>query len=135
MTLYFCLDDRNGMLFNHRRQSRDAAILEDIRSRLEGELLIDPISRVLVEPAEIPYHFAPEEITEPVQGSHFFAEYRQPGEWVNLASTVVLYRWNRHYPADQYFDIDLGAMGFVLSETADFPGTSHDTITREVYVK
>ena len=49
MTLYFCLDDRNGMLFNHRRQSRDAAVLEDIRSRLEGELVIDPISQRLME--------------------------------------------------------------------------------------
>lgn len=123
------------MLFNHRRQSRDAAILEDIRSRLEGELLIDPISAVLVEPAQIPYSYAPQEITEQMAGSHFFAEYRTPGNWVALASTVVLYRWNRHYPADRYFDIDLSAMGFSIYEIMDFPGRSHETITREVYVK
>jgi len=48
---------------------------------------------------------------------------------------VVCYRWNRHYPADQYFDIDLSAMGFALSESEDFPGKSHEKITREVYVK
>jgi len=135
MTLYFCLDDRKGMLFNHRRQSRDRAVMEDIRSGLEGELLIDPISRKIVETAQIPYSYAPSEITEQMQGCHFFVEERLPGDWVSLASTVVCYRWNRRYPADLYFDIDLSAMGFVLSETVDFPGKSHETITREVYVK
>lgn len=135
MTLYFCLDDRGGMGFNHRRQSRDAAVLEDIRSRLEGELLIDPMSRKLAEAAQIPYIIALPEITEEMKGLHYFAEERIPGDWIGLASTVVCYRWNRHYPADRFFDIDLASLGFVLSETVDFPGRSHETITREVYVK
>ena len=135
MTLYFCLDDRGGMLFNHRRQSRDAVILEDIRSRLDGELLIDPMSSKLVAAAEIPYCHVLPEITEQMAGLHYFVEERPVGDWVGMASTVVCYRWNRHYPADQFFDVDLTAMGFVLSETVDFPGKSHETITREVYVK
>ena len=135
MTLYFCLDDRGGMLFNHRRQSRDAAVLEDIRSRVSGPLWIDPISVKLMERAEMPCILAPEEITENVEDAHYFAESRLPGDWVALADTVVCYRWNRHYPADQYFDVDLTAMGFVLQETVDFPGKSHENITREVYVK
>ena len=135
MTLYFCLDDRGGMLFNHRRQSRDAAVLEDIRSRVTGDLLVDPFSAKLMERAQIPFAYAPEEITESIADGHFLVEARQPGQWVNFADTVVLYRWNRHYPADLYFDIDLTAMGFVLQETMDFPGKSHENITREVYVK
>lgn len=135
MTLYFCLDIRGGMAFNYRRQSRDRAVLADIRSRLEGELYIDPISRRLIEAAEIPCCYAPEEITEDMGGCHFFVEDRTPGDWVGFASTVVLYHWNRHYPADQFFTIDLPAMGFALAERVDFPGTSHETITREVYVK
>ena len=135
MTLYFCLDDRGGMLFNHRRQSRDAAVLEDIRSRITDTLWVDPISVKLMERAQIPYTQAPEEITEPMEDAHFFVEARQPGDWVSLADTVVCYRWNRHYPADLYFDIDLTAMGFTLAETVDFPGKSHENITREVYVK
>ena len=135
MTLYFCLDDRGGMLFNHRRQSRDAAVLDDIRSRISGDLWIDPISCKLMERAEIPWTAAPEEITEPVENAHFFVESRQPGDWISFADTVVCYRWNRHYPADLYFDADLTAMGFTLAETVDFPGKSHENITREVYVK
>jgi len=130
-----CLDERNGMLFNHRRQSRDSAVLEDIRSRVTGELGIDPMSRKLVAGAGIPYLFVLPEITEPIEGLHFFVEARKPGQWVGFASTVVLYRWNRRYPADMYFDIDLEAMGFHCVETAEFPGTSHEKITREVYVR
>jgi hypothetical protein len=135
MTLYFCLDIRGGMAFNHRRQSRDWAVLADIRSRLEGNLHIDPISRRLMETVEIPFCYAPAEITEGMEAFHFFVEDRIPGDWVGFASTVVLYHWNRHYPADQFFTIDLPAMGFALAERVDFPGTSHETITREVYVK
>lgn len=135
MTLYFCLDDRGGMLFNHRRQSRDAAVLEDVRSRIDGEFWIDPISAKLMDMAQIPYIFAPEEITDPIPNVHFFVESRKPGDWVLLADTVVCYRWNRHYPGDLFFDMDLKEKGFFLYEIMDFPGKSHETITREVYVK
>lgn len=135
MTLYFCLDDRGGMQFNHRRQSRDEAVLEDIRSRLTGELLIDPMSQKMVEQAQIPNCVVLPEITGDMADLHYFVEDRTPGEWVGLASTVVCYRWNRHYPADRYFDLDLTELGFSLAETSEFPGNSHETITREVYVK
>ena len=60
MTLYICLDDRDGLQFNKRRQSRDAAVLEDIRSQLTGNLLIDPFSEKLIREAEIPYVLPPE---------------------------------------------------------------------------
>lgn len=135
MHLYFCVDDRGGLGFNHRRQSRDAAVLADIRSRVTGELLVDPMSRVLMAQAEIPCCIALPDWDQPMPGVHYFVEDRQPGDWVGAAETVVLYRWNRHYPADRWFNIDLQAMGFHLAETMDFPGTSHETITREVYAR
>ena len=51
MTLYICLDDRNGLKFNKRRQSRDAALLENLRSQLAGNLLIDPCSEKMMQEA------------------------------------------------------------------------------------
>ena len=30
MTVIVCLDNANGMMFNHRRQSRDANVVKDI---------------------------------------------------------------------------------------------------------
>ena len=130
MTVYLCLDDRNGMLFNKRRQSRDSAVLEDIRSCIADVLTIDPFSEKLIAEAGIPYALAPEVLPE---DAHFFLENRPAAEVVSAASTLVIYRWNRHYPADVRFDADLS--GFTLQSTADFPGTSHDTITKEVYTR
>lgn len=37
MTVIFLLDDNKGMLFNHRRLSRDEKILEDIGASLNGK--------------------------------------------------------------------------------------------------
>ncbi len=129
MTLYVCLDDRNGMLFNRRRQSRDAAVLEDIRSSIPALLTIDPFSEKLIREAGIPYVLA-ENLRE---DAHFFLENRSAAEILPLAFKVVIYRWNKHYPADFRWDGDLS--GFTLESTAEFPGRSHDIITKEVYVR
>lgn len=129
MTLYICLDDRNGLRFNKRRQSRDAALLEDIRSRLAGKLLVAPGSETLMEQAGIPYVLPPETAQD------FFLEDVPSEEVLSGCSKVVIYRWNRHYPADVRWDPDLTERGFSLEETLDFSGKSHEKITREVYVK
>ena len=127
MTLYICLDDRNGLQFNRRRQSRDASVLEDIRSQLTGKLLIDPFSEKLIREAEIPYVLPPEEAAD------FFAEAVPSEDLLAKVMKLVIYRWNRLYPSDVRWEPDLNAMGFVLRETTEFPGTSHEKITREVY--
>ena len=127
MTLYICLDDRNGLQFNKRRQSRDSAVLEDIRSQCSGKLLIDPFSEKLIQEAGIPYVLPQEKAAD------FFAENVPSEEILEQTGKLVIYRWNRHYPADIRWEPDLAAMGFVLKETEEFPGTSHERITREVY--
>ena len=127
MTLYICLDDRNGLQFNHRRQSRDSAVLEDIRSRIREKLLIEAFSEKLILEAEIPY------VLPPDTAEDFFAEDVPSEEVLKSTQKIVVYRWNRHYPADIRWEPDWQAMGFLLTETAEFPGTSHETITREVY--
>ena len=69
----------------------------------------------------------------PETGEDFFAETIPSDDMLEQTQKLVIYRWNRHYPADVRWDPDLDALGFVLRETADFPGTSHEKITREVY--
>lgn len=130
MTVYVCLDDRNGMLFNHRRQSRDIRVLEDIRDSVPEVLTIDPFSEKLIAEAGIPYVLA-EAVLEP--DVHFFLENRSAAQVLESADRLVIYRWNRHYPADVRFDADLS--GFALQSTEQFPGKSHDTITKEVYTR
>lgn len=129
MTLYICLDDRNGLKFNKRRQSRDGAVLEDIRDRLSGKLLIAPYSETLIREAEIPYVLPPETAED------FFSEDIPSEEALAQTEKIVIYRWNRHYPSDVRWEPDLDSLGFRLAETGEFPGTSHEKITREVYEK
>jgi len=135
MTIYVCLDDRNGMQFNHRRQSRDAALLEDIRASIGEVLTIDPFSEKLIEKAEIPYTLAPEDLAQLPEDAHFFAEDRTAQALLPLARKLVIYRWNRHYPADLTWDTDPLEAGFTLAGQLEFPGSSHETITKEVYIR
>lgn len=132
MTLYLCVDDNLGLLFNKRRQSRDIRVLEDMAAPLAAPLTIDPFSEKLLADAGIPYCLACETLHE---DAHYFVENRCPQELIGQASTIVLYRWNRHYPADMYFTADLSAEGFSLAETLEFPGKSHEKITKEVYTR
>lgn len=129
MTVYVCLDNRDGMLFNKRRQSRDAALLADLRASLPDALTIDPFSEKMIRDAGISYVLAGESLPE---DAHFFLEARPASAVVPAASKVVIYRWNRHYPADVRFDADLS--GFTLESTGEFSGSSHEIITKEVYV-
>lgn len=131
LSVYVCLDDRDGMLFNGRRQSRDSRVFEDIRREITGELLIDSFSESLCRRAEIPYRV----VEGPLPGDgDFFLEARDPRE-AAAAQRIVIYRWGRHYPADVRWTLDLQKAGFSLTEQSEFPGSSHERIFREVYVR
>lgn len=134
MTCYVCVDDSGGMGFNHRRQSRDVCVLADIQRGIGDVLTIDVFSQSLVKEAGIPYVLAPEDLTTLPQDAHFFLECR-PAREALAADTIVLYRWNRRYPADTHWDVDLAQQGYTLLDTTEFPGKSHDTITKEVYTR
>ena len=129
MTLSVCLDRRNGISFNHRRQSRDRAVLRD----LALPVYIDNCSETLLTAENIPFLPAPADLTLLPPEGNFFLEARSPETVVPLARKVVIYRWNRHYPGDVYWNIDLEGRGFTLTEQTEFPGSSHQIITKEVY--
>lgn len=46
---------------------------------------------------------------------------------------LILCRWNRKYPGDLKFDLDLSA--YQMTSTEDIQGKSHDKITIEVWEK
>ena len=123
MTLMVCVDDKMGMAFNRRRQSRDRAVIEDMVRLAGGKpIAMAEKSRELFEGAGCAVE----------EGAAFrFIEFEAPSAYAERAETIVLYRWNRRYPADLRFDIDLSR--YTLTETVEFPGHSHEKITREVY--
>ena len=131
MTLIVCVDDRHGMMFNKRRQSRDRAVTARISEICEGcRLRMSAYSAPLFEGADIL-------IDDDPQGSAaaedaVFAEDR-PVDFSKV-SRLIVYRWQRHYPADTFLPVP-EENGFVKESSAEFAGHSHECITEDIYVK
>ena len=65
-------------------------------------------------------------------GEPCFVEDRSVAPFAGRVERVVLYRWDRAYPADLYWDLSLE--GWTLARREEFPGFSHEIITKEVYI-
>lgn len=127
MTLIVCLDDKNGMLFGTKRQSRDSVLIQRIIHLTQGKkLVLSPYSATLFqEKKDLVITDDPAALAG---GDDFlFVENTPLPE--NGFDTLLIYRWNRHYPATRFFT--LTTEGFTLKETTEFQGTSHDCITEE----
>lgn len=132
MIVAVCIDDRNGLLFNNRRLSRDRAQQENLL-RLCGKekLWISPFSKTLLDWASEKVIVDPDFLQKAGPGEVCFVEADALAGAADHIEGVVLYRWNRTYPSDRKLDLDLSS--FHLTEQTEFPGASHEKITREIY--
>lgn len=127
-----CIDDRNGLLFNHRRLSRDRAQQEDLLALCgEKPLWLAPYSAPLFDWAPERVRVEEDFLEQAAPGDICFVEDRQPP--AEKLEGLILYRWNRAYPSDVRLELDLSR--FTLTERTEFPGVSHETITREQYIR
>ena len=128
MKVIVCIDDKNGMLFNNRRQSRDKILIENMLELCKGEqLYTNEYSSVLFPEKSVVVC----ESFENTENGYIFTENFITDE--DKIQEIIVYKWNRVYPADTYFSIDLKIWNLV--ETIDFEGSSHEKITRERYVR
>ena len=117
MIAIVCIDDKGGMLFNHRRQSQDRM--------LRADLLREAARRPVWMNAYSARQFgAPAENLRVVED-------RDLSPLAGKLEGLILYRWNRTYPADLYFTLSLE--GWTLERREEFAGSSHEKITKEVY--
>lgn len=134
MILVVCIDDHGGMLFNKRRQSKDRALRADLlklskQSRLwmnaySAAQFADETDNVLVD----------EDFLEKAESCDYcFVENLDITPYADSIDSVILYRWNRIYPSDVKFPMDLFSDKWELVNTLEFSGFSHEVITREVY--
>ena len=136
MVLIVCLDDKNGMSFNRRRQSRDLILCERILSIVgDSKVYMMPYSAKIF-PADNAAICPCENLASIADSSGFyFAEIDDPEDLLGIADEVIVYRWNRTYPADRYFPMEILQDHWTLVRKNDFPGNSHPQITEEVYRK
>lgn len=136
MEVIVCLDDHNGMLFNHRRQSRDQAVITDIWKESKGRnLWIGSFSSILfteymettIMVSDTPLGFAQ-------RGDICFIENLNLMPYEQNIEKIIVYRWNRRYPADIHLDIDL-KNNWKMTFQTEFAGHSHKKITKEIYIR
>lgn len=132
MKVIICLDDNQGMLFNKRRQSRDRKVTEDLCKETE-KVWVSPFSEKLFDGAPIELCISERYLEEAGDGAYCFVEAEMLTPHLHKIEEVIVYRWNRKYPADVYLDIKL--QDLELAEQSEFAGFSHEKITKEIYVR
>ncbi len=137
MILIVAVDEDKGMMFNRRRQSKDRALRERILSLAKGgKLWMNAYTRrQFPEDAQGEILVDEEFLEKAGPGDYCFLENIPAAPYEDRIEKIILFWWNRKYPSDTWFDIDLEGGGWKLSETREFSGSSHEKITEEVYVR
>lgn len=134
ITVAVCLDDEGGMMFNKRRQSRDRVLIRDFISSAVGKIHIHPYSeKQFLDFENVTASIDP--ISAANDGEYVFIENLPIKDRLNEIERIIIYKWNRLYPADTYFDVDPEACGFKLKSLSEFEGSSHEKITKGIYEK
>lgn len=133
MTLIFCLDDRGGLSFNNRRLSRDEVLCSHILDYCKGKILWMNQYSASIFPNNCSNIRVDENFWEQMgEEDVCFAENTDINSLILRAKTLVVYRWNRTYPADSKLPEGIFKNRKHIS-TAEFVGSSHPKITQEVY--
>ncbi|MBE7016735.1 MAG: ribonuclease Z [Ruminococcaceae bacterium] len=134
MKLVCCVDDIMGMAFFGRRQSRDALLYEDLTTEALGKTIhMQQRSASLFSATEASIYISEAPWENAADDEFCFVEFCSPSSFGDKINEIILYRWNRRYQSDVKFDIDLSNWK-KLSES-EFPGSSHEKITKEVYIR
>ena len=133
MVLVVCVDDRYGMLFNGRRQNSDRAVTKKIMELSAGnKLYMNRYSSGLF-PENISICINDDFLTKAAMGDYCFVENIDVSPYISNAEKIVIFRWNRRYPADLHFPKQVLDGGWKVEYSLDFTGSSHERITMEVY--
>ena len=133
MYVIVCTDDNLGMLFNRRRQSQDRVLRDYLLKLTAGhELFMNDYSAKQFEDLS-QIHISDRFLQKAGEDDFCFVEDQKLNPYEEKIDALILCRWNREYPADLYLDLDYSAWRRAYTE--EFPGSSHEKITVEVYKK
>ena len=133
MIAIVCLDNRGGMAFGGKRQSRDRILCERIVSLVGNaniymseysKKLFDKNDKIITDEAFL---------DKASNGDYCFVELESLSNYEEKIEKLIIYRWNRDYPYDMKFDINLSKWKMISQ--SEFAGSSHDNICEEVYAR
>lgn len=130
-----CVDDRGGTMFNCRRQSQDRLLRQHLLETVKNKRLwMSAYSYRQFQEVDKGIIVVDEDfLAKAPNGDYCFAEGQQLAPWIERIEGIVLFHWNRVYPADTYLDLVLSDGNWALVDSKEFPGSSHEKITKEVY--
>lgn len=135
MILYIAVDDKLGMTFNNRRQSKDSILRSHIIEETSGgRLWINTYTKNQFELPLAESIMVDDEFLEKAEKNDYcFVENVSVAEYEGKIQKIILFRWNRTYPADRYMDIILEGERWKQISVSEFKGNSHEKITKEVW--
>lgn len=135
MTLIACVDLNNGILFNHRRLSKDRKLICHILDLIgEKRLWINNYTKEIFD-VEKKFNIVVDEeyITKIEAGDACFVENSVPKILEDKIDKIILYNWNRRYPADEHLNIDFN--NWMLESEEEIKGSSHEKIIQKIYIR
>ena len=137
MIICVAVDDNMGMTFNQRRQSQDRILRSHLIEETHGnKLWMNTYSAKQFENPLPNNIIVDDEFLDKAESDDFcFVENLSVAKYQNQIKKIILFKWNRIYPADTYFDISLSENGWQLTSVLEFEGSSHRTITKEIWEK
>ena len=136
----FAIEDRGGYSFNGRSLSKDRLMMEDLQRRIAPcQIVTIDSESMLMQLSQQEYLLRENDFIKSEETLVVFANVILPSQIRKTFSDIkewdyFLYRWNRSYPADQYFSENL-ALDWALVSKEDIVGSSHPKITFEHWRK
>ena len=128
MNLIVCIANNNGIMFNKRRVSKDALLIERLREITKNnKVYISEYSKELFNDFENII----QDISLLENEDYYFLE-DENLPYLNF-NKIIIYKWNRDYSADKFFDLNLSEYNKIKEE--EFVGNSHEKITEIIYTK
>ncbi len=137
MILCVAVDDKMGMTFNRRRQSKDALLRKKLLEISKGHrLYMNNYSAKQFENVSDYNIVVDDEMLDKACDEDFcFVENLPIKGYEQLINKMFIFRWNRLYPADMFFDISLDDNNWILDSAIEFEGNSHKNITMEEWIR
>ncbi len=134
MKIAVCLDDRDGYCFAGRRLSMDIRQREDLLALAEpGPLWMSTYSAAMFDSLPDFVRLDDDFLHKAEKDDWCFVEREDIAAVARKVTQLAVYRWNRRYPFDRKFPLELFSHSLQPTFTREFPGKSHESITLEVY--
>ncbi len=131
--LVITVDDRGGIMFNNRRQSRDSILIRNLCETVDGKIYVTGYSLPLFCEYEERVILCDSPADSCKCGETAFLEGEYIRQYIERADEIIVYSWNKVYPADKHLDVRLGDFSFILYGESEFVGSSHKKITKRIY--